>query len=215
MHLFPEPEGDACRHAPAAHRQQDVVRQLAQLFLDLHGDGGLAFDHIGIVERRQEIPAFLRAPLLRGGQADVEIVADQVNLDIVAAEHPGLLDLLLRRGDGHEDHAALAHVAAHEGDALGMVPGRGANEQLLIRLFAHCVQRAADLVGTDRAQVLALEVDVRAETFGQMHVALQRRCGKHIAHRLFGGAGLGLEIAHVSFSGASPPPRQEAGDKHT
>ena len=64
-----------------------------------------------------------------GAVAIVEEVADQPDLDELAAENAGLVDLLLRRRHRHEHHALLAEMAADEGKALRVVAGRGADEQ--------------------------------------------------------------------------------------
>ena len=95
------------------------------------------------------------AKRLRRGEGRVEIVADQPDLDPPAAELPGLVDLLLRRRHRHEDDALDAEVPAGKGHALRVVAGRGADEAPPARAarqrLAHGVERAADLVGADRA----------------------------------------------------------------
>ena len=119
------------------------------------------------------MPALLCTPRLRGGQSVVEIVADQVNLDVVATKDAGFLDFLLRRRHRHEDHTLHAQMLAHIRHALRMVARAGADEQFLPLLLAHSVERTADLVGPHRAEVLALEPDVRAIAVGQMGIPLQ------------------------------------------
>jgi hypothetical protein len=128
---------------------------------------------------------------LGGGKGLVEVVAGQLDRDLVAAEDPGLVDLLLRRGDRHEDRAVHAEMAAGKGHALGMVARAGADEFALVGLarpdLAHRVERAAQFVAADGGQVLALEEDLGAVAGGKVVVPLQRRFGEKRAQ---GGGGL-------------------------
>ena len=124
----------------------------------------------------------LSANSKRGAVAFVEEIADQPDLDELAAEQPRLVDLLLRRRHRHEDHAPLAEMAAHEGEALRMVAGRSADEQFGLvaggKRLAEEIEGAADLVGAHRRQVLALQQHPRAGLLRQIVVFLQRRLRK-------------------------------------
>ena len=140
-----------------------MIRRMTQLGFDFHRDRRLPLDHVRIVKGRQEMTALFCAPLLRRGQRVVKIVSDQMDLDAIAAKHAGLLNLLLGGCHRHENHAPLAQLSAHIGHALRMIPGRRTDEEILIRLFAHRVERASDLVGAHRAQILAFQINLRTE----------------------------------------------------
>ena len=197
----------------ATDRQDDVIGRAAHLIGDFDRDRGLAFDHVGIVEGGEEMAALGRAEPLCLGQRVVEIVADKPDLDRVAAEDPGLLDLLLRRGDRHEDHALHPEIGTHIGHALGMVAGGRADKELrrgvAIEHLAHRVEGAAQLVGAHRRQIFALEPDIAAKPFGKVNVALQRRVGEHLTHGTLGRAGPGMEILHEAHDPTEclKPPR--------
>ena len=45
-----------------------MIGRTAHLPFDFNRQRGLSFDHIGIVKRRQEIPALLYTPRLSGGE---------------------------------------------------------------------------------------------------------------------------------------------------
>ena len=87
--------------------------------------------------------AFLGAKGLRCGQRLVEIVAGQPDLDRIAAEDAGLVDLLLRRRDRHEDGALHPEMPAGKGHALRMVARTGADETRAgrVRRHAPCASR--------------------------------------------------------------------------
>ena len=135
------------RQPAPTDRQYNQIRRAPQLIHDFDGNAGLPFDHVGIIEGRQEMPAFLRAKLLRGREGVVEIVPHKPDFHGFAAECPGLVDLLARCGDGHEDHAAPPEMAAGIGHALRVIAGAGAHEGLLVRRchqhLAHRVEGAA------------------------------------------------------------------------
>ena len=143
-----------------------------------------------MIERRNHHGALRRGIVERGAVAVVEIVADETDLDIVAAEGARLVDLLLRRRHRHEDHALLAEVPAHEGHALRVVAGRRADERpvdAFRQAFANEVESAANLVGSHRGEILPLQEDARSGPGAKEHVFLQRRFGEELAHRDGGG----------------------------
>ena len=170
---------------PAADRQHHKVGVTAQLLQHLDRDRGLAFDHIGIVERRQEVRAFFTAKVLRGGQGLVEIVAGQDGLHIGAAKDSGLVDLLLRRGDRHEDRPAHPEMAAGIGYPLRMVPRTGADKVLLAgvlrQVLAHRGQRPPQFVAANRRQILTLEPYFGTVAGREVVIELQGRRRKQLA----------------------------------
>ncbi|MNE03471.1 hypothetical protein D3C80_959740 [compost metagenome] len=125
-----------------------------------------------------------------GSVALVEDVADKLDGDEFAAEDAGLVYLLLRRRDRHEDNARHFKMAADEGKPLRMVAGRSADERLVARAssdrLAQKIEGAADLVGTDRRQVLTLQPDICAVTAAEMLVQLKRSLRKDRPHRRLG-----------------------------
>ena len=144
-----------------------------------------------MVEGRRHQRAFFRRKLLGGLVAGVEIIPGQADLDELAAEHPGLVDLLLRRRHRHEHHALLAEMPAHIGKALGVIARRGADEQRwpgrVVERLADEIERAANLVGSDRREIFPLEPDAGAIAAGQVVVELKwRRCEQrpHLAKRI-------------------------------
>jgi len=183
-----------------AERISDDAEARAKLREDLGPDARLPFDHIGIIEWRQEMRAGLGTKRLRGGQRLVEIVARQADRHLIAAKNPRLVDLLLRRCHRHEDGAAHPEMPAGKGHALRMVARAGADEILLVGLrrthLAHRVEGAAQFVAAHRREVFTLEPDLRAISGREVIVALQGRLGKE---RPQGGGrltGVGLKIGH-------------------
>ena len=178
--LLQEIARDACRQPAAADRQHhDVGRTAARhLVRYLVADRRLPLDDVLVVEWRHHMAAARLAEGDRGAVAIVEEVADQPDLHELAAKDAGLVDLLLRRGHRHEHHTLLAEMPAHKGKALGVVAGRRADEQRRIGATGQRVpeeiEGAADLVGADRRQVLALQEDAGAGALGQMRILLHR-----------------------------------------
>ncbi|MNT56689.1 hypothetical protein D3C72_1940100 [compost metagenome] len=80
-----------------------------------------------------------------------------------------------------------------------MIAGRGADEGLLVGPvgddLAQEVEGAADLVGADRRQVLALEIDLCAVAGAQMFVELQRGRGEKLPQSI--DRGLYVHLRHV------------------
>ena len=76
-------------------------------------------------------------------QTIIEIVTNQAHLDIIAAKHFGLLYLLLRGGDGHENRALHIHMAAHIRHTLRMVSRTGAHKMRFTCNLAHCIKSPA------------------------------------------------------------------------
>ena len=161
---------------------------LRQLLGDLGRDGRLPLDNIGVIKRRHHDAIDLFDMLARSLIALIEEIAEELDGDELAAEDAGLVDLLLRRRHWHIDHPRHAEMPADEGKALGMVAGGCADEGLsgaaLDDHLAEEIEGAADLVGTDRRQILALQPDLGAVAGGKMLVQLQRRCREKATHGL-------------------------------
>ena len=128
---------------------------------------------------------------LGGCKGLVEVVARQLDRDLVGTEHAGLVDLLLRRGDRHEDRSVHAEMAAGKGHALGMVAGAGADKLALVGALrpdlAHRAEGPAQLVAADGGKIFPLEEDVGPVAGGQVVIPLQRRPGEQSTQ---GGGGL-------------------------
>ncbi len=192
--------GHARGQAAAADRQDHHVGRAAKLLQQLDGNRGLTLDHVGIIEGRQEMCLPFGAIGLGGGKCLVEVVARQLDPDVVAAKDAGLVDLLLRGGDGHEDHPLHAKVAAGEGDTLGVVARTCADELVLVGLdgadLAHGVEGPAQLVAADGREVFALEPDFGVIAGRQKVVPLQGRLGEKLTQGNGGLAGGGAELGH-------------------
>ena len=188
--------GHPRRKAPSAHRQNDQIRRLAELFFDFGGDCGLAEDHVFGVKRGQENALLCIAIGFGGGECFVKEIADKLDLDQRAPKGFGFHDLLAGRCDRHKDTALHAEVFAHKSNALSVVARTGADKER--RRFAafhglgHGVEGPANFVGAHRGQVFAFEQDVGLIEFGQMCVALERG-------RLKDGAQLGCDLAGGCF----------------
>ena len=135
-----------------------------QLVEDLGRDARLALDHVCVVERRQEPRARLGGKRLRRLQRVVDIVAQQPDLDPSPPKGVGLVDLLLRRRHRHEDVPARRNAGRQR-----LRPAHGCRRWRRRSAWPcprhrlpHRRQRAADLVGPDRRQILALQPDLGA-----------------------------------------------------
>ncbi len=170
-----EPAGHRRRHATAADldvghvvrplpRHDDTVRQRA---LAAHGAQVVVGVDVGA--------AGLLGELLGFHTGHVVGVADQDNLDLVAAvaPHGGLLHPW--RGQGHVDACVGAEFPRRDGHALRMVPRRRRHHAAGLLLFGqecHAVVGAAPFVGVDGGAVLALEEDLG----GDRNVEHLERC---------------------------------------
>ncbi len=180
--------------------QDDKVGRPAQLVKDFDGYRGLAFDHIIIIEGRQEMRAFFNTVKLRCGEGLVKIVANQDDFDIIAPKSAGLVDLLLRRGHRHEDGALNVKVTAGEGHSLGVISCRGADELTLIRVggahLSHGIIGAAQFVAADRGQVFAFQPNLGAILARQEVIPLQWRAREKVAQGAGGLAGGVGKLGH-------------------
>ena len=98
------------------------------------------------------------------------------------------------RADKGHTLRVIARTCADE------IAPRGIDSQRL----AHGIERAAQLVGSHRRQILALEPDIGPETFGKMGVALEWRRREQIAQSACRGPGVVCEIIHPT---GVPQPR--------
>ena len=63
-----------------------MIRHAAQLPFNFNRETGLTFDYICIIKGRQEMRTALAAKLLRCQKAVIETIANQFNLDYIAAK---------------------------------------------------------------------------------------------------------------------------------
>ncbi|SPC08061.1 hypothetical protein CT19431_190026 [Cupriavidus taiwanensis] len=151
--------GDQPAAADGDEHRVDRARMLAQ---DFHGDGALAGDHLGVVERVDEgqLVLFLQH---RGVVVRVAVgLAVQHDLDPLAAALAHGVDLHLRRGHRHGDDGLALQPGRRQRHALRVIAGGGGDHaalDLFRRQRGHLVVRAAQLEGEDRLGVLALEPD--------------------------------------------------------
>ena len=174
--------GDAGGQASAADGDEDGGDGFGVLAGDLQPDRALAGDDVGVVERVYEDGAGLRRAPGRLGEGLVEGVAMQ---DHVAAQRPHGGDLDGGRGDRHDDGRDRAALPRREGDTLGVVAGRGADDaarQLLRRQGGDLVVGAADLEREDRLQVLALLQHRPAEPGRKPGQGVQGRFDGDVVH---------------------------------
>src|SRR5690606_36173278 len=130
--------------------------------------------------------------------------ANQLDLYMFAAELAGLVDLLLRRRDRHENHPGHIEMAAHEGNALRVIARAGTDKGLPAALraqhLAHGVERAPDLVGAHRRKVLSFQPDISVEPLGKMRIAQKWRLEKDLSHGLLCQTGGVVEFGHGLMS---------------
>ena len=167
--------GDAGREAAAADGHEDGLDGLRVLLQDLHPHRALAGDDVRVVVGRHIGEAAVRAEDLCMARRLVETVAVDHG---VAAARPHARHLDARGRARHHDGGDDAEPLAREGDALGVVAGRGRDDaalQRLARQARHLVVGAADLEGEDRLQVLALQQHPVAEPTRQPGQGVERR----------------------------------------
>ena len=113
----------------------------------------------------------------RRGQGVVEALPGEVQVDEVAGQRPDAGHLLARGAHGQEHRAAHAQVATAPRHPLGVVAGAGAHHpgrQGLWREPGDEVVGAADLVGADHLEVLALHVHRGAVALREPLAELER-----------------------------------------
>lgn len=162
--------GDAGQQATTANGGEHAVEAVGvgDLPADLHADGALARDDVGVVVGRDEGQALLLGTAETLGLGGVKVVAVEHG---IAAQPAHIVHLDARRGQWHDDGRRDAERLARQGDALRVVSGTAGDDTLLLLLLGqarHHVVRAADLEGEDGLQVLALEPDLAAQPLGQV-----------------------------------------------
>ena len=172
--------GNTGNQAAATDRHEHRMQWPLMLSQDFHGDGALAGDHVGIVERVDEGQALLRLQFECVAVGIGIAFAEQRDL---AAQPANRVDLELRRGQRHHDHGARAELARAECHTLRMVAGRGANHaagQLGRAQLNHLVVGAAQLEAEHRLLVFALEQHRVAEPGAQCACRVKCRFHSHV-----------------------------------
>jgi hypothetical protein len=166
--------------AAAANRDEYRIHLAARLTRELHRDGALPRDDIGIVERMHEHHVALAHDAERVLIGGVVVVAMQH--DFAAVIHHGL-HLDTRRGLRHHDDSGYAATFRGQRDALGMIAG-GCTDHAALRCgigeLGDLVVRTAQLERKHGLQVFALEADIVAEAARQQPRMIQRRFDRDV-----------------------------------
>jgi hypothetical protein len=107
------------------------------------------------------------------------------------------VDLDRRGGGGHDDDGPHTQYLGRQGDTLGVVAGRGADDAALEGGRAeagHLVVGAAQLEAEHRLHVLALQENLVVDAHRQIGSRVEGRLNRHVVH--LGGEDL-LEIIGV------------------
>ncbi|MNO75294.1 hypothetical protein D3C76_663300 [compost metagenome] len=171
---------NASDQAATAHRHEDRIQLARVLAQDFHGDGALPGDGVRIVVRVNVDEALFIDQFQRVGQCLRERVAMQHHLATARAH---AFDLDLRSSLGHHDGGLDAHFARGQGQALGVVAGRGgdhATGQFFRAQLGQFVIGAADLEREYWLQVFALEQNLVAQALAQLPGALQRGFDRNV-----------------------------------
>ena len=115
---------DAGEQPAAADRHEDRIQVAAALAQDLHRDGPLPGDDVGIVEGMHEHQIALARQLQCLLERAVIVIAVYHHL---GAEIDHRLDLDVRGGLRHDDHRRNAAPARGERNSLRVIAGRGAH----------------------------------------------------------------------------------------
>ena len=152
--------GNARDQPAATDGDEDGLERVRMLAQDFHADRALPGNHVGIVERMHEDEPAAFAQRIGVGLGIRIGFAAQDDLDALAADRMHRVDLDLRRGYRHHDHGTAIEPGCGQGDALGMVAGRGGDHATLElgpAQRSHLVVGAAQLERKHRLVVLALE----------------------------------------------------------
>ena len=106
--------------AAAANRHKHRVQRPGVLAQQLHGDGALAGDHIGVVKRVHKGHAVL---LLQGQGVGVGVGVALAVQNHLATQGFHRLHFEGGRGHRHHHHRARAQLGRAQGHALGVVAG--------------------------------------------------------------------------------------------
>ena len=199
LHLGPQElgiDGDARGEPAAPDRHEHRLERIGMLAQDLHADGALPGDDVGIVIGVDEGQALLGLKLAGVGIGLVEALAMQ---DDAATPAFHRLHLDGRCGARHHDGCLGAEPLSRQGHALRVIAGRGADHAPLERLAwqaDHLVVGAAQLEREDRLQILALEPDGAAEPLRQARHRIERALDRDVVDA--GGEDLADVVLHVS-----------------
>ena len=146
----------AGQQAAAAHRDEHRA-DIGTLLEDLEARRALPRHNPRVIERRHHRQAARRGFPLGAGLAIVRRLPLEDDLGAIAL---GAVDLHLRCGGGHDDHGRRAERARRERHRLPVI-ARGIRDdppsQLIGRELRQHVERAADLEGAHRLEVLAFQ----------------------------------------------------------
>ena len=172
--------GHAGGKSAPADGHENGVNGVGMLTQDLHADGALSGNDIGIVKRRDEHVAGLLDEIQRMPPGIAERLTEQHHLSAQTAHG---IHLDGGRGHGHDDDGFASQTAGGQGHPLGMVAGRGGDDaaaQLFGRKTGHLVVGAAQLEGKHRLQVVPLEQHAVAQAAGKAHGLIQRGLDGHV-----------------------------------
>ena len=117
--------GDPPDQAAAPDGDEDRVDRLAELPQDLHRDGALTGDHVGVVVGMDECELATPDDAHRLG---VRVVVGVALEHDRRPERRDRVDLDLGRRHRHHDRGVGTEPPCRERDALGVVPGRGGDD---------------------------------------------------------------------------------------
>jgi len=160
---------------PAAHRDKDGMGRIGVLTQDLHADGALSGDHLGVVEGVDEGQPLPAAKLQGVGVGVVVGIPMEQGLRPQPAHRPNLDRW---GGPRHHDQGSDPQPLCRQRHTLGMIAGGGgdhAARALRRRQAKHLVVGPPQLEGEHRLQVLALGEHRIAETLRQAREPLQGR----------------------------------------
>ena len=166
--------GNSRGQAAAADRHIDGADGAGMLAQQFEPDRALTGNDIGIIERVDEDITMPFGKARRMGAGGVEAVAEQ---DDLAAKATHGIDLDGGRRGRHDHHGADTQPRSGEGDTLGVIAGRGADDAagaLLGGEVGDAVMGAANLEGKDRLHVLALDQHIAPEAGGEQFHGLER-----------------------------------------
>jgi hypothetical protein len=167
--------GDPRDQTSASHRDEDRVEAALVLAQQLHGDGALPRDHVGIVERVDEREPAL-ALLHQRDLVGVGVALSRQHH--LGTERSHGVDLEFRRRDRHDDDGPRAQLPRTQRHALCVVAGRRADDPagqgggVEVR---HLVVGTAQLEAEDGLLVLALEQHPVAEALAEPWRGVERR----------------------------------------
>ena len=192
--------GNAGSQAASAHGHIDGAEIAGMLAEQFERNRALPGDNVGIIEGVDDDIAVAFGQFGGMGAGGIEAVAEKDNL---AAQPPHRADLDRRGGGGHDDNGTHAQPGGREGDALGVIARRGANDAALALSggeLAHAVVGATDFEGEDRLEIFAVEEDVGAKACREQLHAIERSLFGHLVDG--GGKDAADIVLHDGFLGS-------------